>query len=143
MLVGPINVNFILNICINGQNFILELKNVIVDMFNKNMRLWSVNISICPFLSASSFLFSSYLVFINIKSCYMSVSFKNTSVIQMKIKNVLFFYTCFLGQCNYNNIHCCGQMNKLCVFGSEFIVKILVWIMLIQRLFLFDSLFET
>ena len=133
LLVGPIQDNLILDICINGQIFILQLQNVIVDMFNKNMSLWSVKISICPFYLLLPFFFPSYLVFINIKSCYVSASFKNTSVIF--IQNI-FLYICFLGQYNYNKIHGCGQMNKQCVFESEFIVRILVWSMLIQCLFL-------
>ena len=87
LLVGPIQDSLILDICINCQIFIIELKNVIVDMFNKNMSLWSVKISICPFYLLLLFFFPSYLVIINIKSCYVSDSFKNTSVIL--IQNVL------------------------------------------------------
>ena len=62
---------------------------------------------------------------------------------QWFLYRTFFLYICFLGQYNYNKIHGCGQMNKQCVFESEFIVRILVWSMLIQCLFLIDSLFET
>ena len=42
----------------------------------KNMSVGSVKSSICPFYLLLPFFFLSYLVFINIKSCYVSVSFK-------------------------------------------------------------------
>ena len=58
LLFGPIQDSLILDICINRQIFILQLQNVIVDMFNKNMSLGSLKISICPFYLLLPFFFS-------------------------------------------------------------------------------------
>ena len=129
--------------CINGQIFILKLQNVIVDLLNKIMSVWSVKISICSFSSASSFLFSQWPSIYKHQElfceCHVLKCINNFNTKRF----IYFFDICFLVQYNYNNIHGCVQMNELCVFELEFKIRILVWSMLIQCVILIGSIFDT